>query len=211
MTAQIPEVLFWRGREMNLCDVPLYPYLAWLQKSRRPCFEASSTALWRGYIGHWTIEDEVLRLCDIKGSLRVGDTVVDATMALAFPWLKGRALEANWFSGVLRCPEGRLLSYSHYAFQSRYERDRFLTFKCGRLITEHLVLNPPEPIIYSIAPDGSRTCVPAMHTFDSKVLEDPLAGYGVSQAHVAWGRPAKGEAEDEDYVLAGYTLLPRGK
>ena len=218
MTAQVPEILLWRGRKLALCDEPLRPYLMRLRKSRRPSFAAPSTALWRGYVGSWTIENDVLRLRDIKGWLKVGDTIVDATMALAFPWLDGPkldgqgldgyALDATWVSGVLRCPEGRLLSYAHQAFMSQYERDRFLTFEHGRLIQEHLVLNPPEPIIYSIAPDGSRTCVPTMRLGEQEILEDPLAGHDVSDAHVAWGRPLEGDAEDEDYVLGGcYTLL----
>ncbi len=67
MTAQIPDTLFWKGREYSLCVLPLNLLFARMQP--RPQFESTSTANWRGYKAHWKIEDNKLSLQSISGTL----------------------------------------------------------------------------------------------------------------------------------------------
>ena len=204
MTAQVPDVLVYRGKKLTLCDAILHPYLCRLRKSRRPEFVAASTACWRGYIATWEIRDGMIHLVDLDGSLQTPDGVIQATIETALPWVKG-SLPATWFSGWIRCPEGRLLQYVHAGYASQYERDRSFYFNKGTLIGEYLTLNPPEPINYRIFPDGTRTCISDLGPLHYE-LEDPLAGEDVSNAHLVWGRPPEGD-EDPEYLLGGYTTL----
>lgn len=139
--------------------------------------------------------------------MKVEDRFVEATLATALPWVKG-SLPATWVDDRIRCPEGRLVSYVHNGFASRYERDRFFDFAHGRLMDELVVLNPPEPITYRIQPDGSRTCVDGS---SHEEIPDPLQGDDLGNAHKAWGLPPAHDQEgDEGYVIGGeYRFPPR--
>lgn len=205
MTALMPEILLYKGQKLALCDQPLYPYLTKLPKARRPKFAACSTACRRGYVGTWEIRDGWLYLISIEGSLETPDGFPDATLKTAFPWVK-ETLLAKWFSETVRCPEGRMLSYAHAGYASEYERDRMFYFEKGQLIEEFVVLNPPLPIIYHIAPDGSRTCVEGLNSNSDYAIEDPLKGEDFSNAYKVWGQPPEGE-EPEGYFLGGDTSL----
>jgi hypothetical protein len=130
MTAQIPEILIHRGQKLSLCEQPLYPYLARIPKSRRPAFASTTTACHRGYVGTWEIREDQLYLVGIEGLMRTPEGFVEACVETALPWVKG-ALAAKWFSGRVRCPEGRLVTYVHHAYASTYERDRIFEFDMG--------------------------------------------------------------------------------
>lgn len=202
MTAQIPELLLHRSMRLDLCAQPLYDYLIRLPKTRRPDFEWTSTACHRGYIGTWEIRDGHLYLVALEGLLKTPAGFVEADLRAAFPWVK-EALPANWVTGRLRCPEGRLVSYKHAGYASRYERDRLFDFERGRLVAEWLVLNPPDPIVYRIDEHGGRTCFDCMCSSDECVLPDPLADCDITEAHKVWGRPPVIEDDEEEgYVLA---------
>lgn len=70
MTAQVPDRLFWKGREYSLCVLPLNLLFARMQP--RPQFESTSTANWRGYRAYWKIEGKKLFLQSISGTLDSG-------------------------------------------------------------------------------------------------------------------------------------------
>lgn len=209
MTAQIPEILRYRGQNLNLCADILWSYLIRLPKSRRPVFAPSTTACHRGYVGTWEIRENQLYLVALEGELEGAHGLVEATLATALPWLKG-PLKATWFSDRARCPEGRLLSYVHAGFASDYERDRYLEFDHGHLVREWLVLNPPPPVIYRLDADGRRTCVAGMSRWPHNELPDPLGDAGFDQAHRLWGKEPAADTEDDDsgYVIGGATFYP---
>ena len=52
----------------------------------------------------------------------------------------GRIL-ADWFSGTLRMPEGKLLQYVHIGYGSVYEREITLEVRSGKIIAESGVDN----------------------------------------------------------------------
>lgn len=155
MTAQFPEKLIVRGRPLALYDTPLARYLARLSRAHRPRFAPESTALWRGYVGTWALRDGWLWLDALEGWMWQGETIVEATLETAFPWVKG-PLKATFMTGELRCPEGAMQLYRHAGFASEFERDRSFYIRRGEVIHELLTLNPPAPIEYWIRPDGSR-------------------------------------------------------
>ena len=48
---------------------------------------------------------------------------------------------ADWFSGEIRIPTGKQLKYIHLGYQSIFEKDIFLNFKDGILLSERIKEN----------------------------------------------------------------------
>lgn len=132
MTAQIGEILRYEGNTVRMCDTPLSNYFALGGRRPDPDFDSCTcTALWRGYVGTWEIIDSRLYLVDLSGDLEDGTR---ACLATVFPDYPERVF-AHWFTGNLRIPEGKLIKYVHMGFASQYERDFFLVFRNGILVS----------------------------------------------------------------------------
>jgi len=150
MTAQTPDILIFEGREVTLLSNPLEAL--WDETHPRPQFVPTSTALWRGYVATWALENGRLLLlkvdglvsADARGELVPGSqdfmqesiglnpystTAGPASLQLLFPGTGGPIL-ATWFSGELRIPEGECVHYEHMGFGSVYERE--LSIKIDR-------------------------------------------------------------------------------
>ena len=138
MTAQATERLIYKGEKLSLGNEPLGPFIQNNRLSYK--FDVTSTALWRGYIGTWTIEQNRLYLISINGSV---------DMEKLFPGFSGGVF-AHWFTGKLRCPQGALLKYVHGGFGSVYEEDLFFDVAKGVVTNERLVRNG------TAAPDASK-------------------------------------------------------
>lgn len=138
MTAQFSERLHYRGEELALCSEPLGYYLKTVRKDF--ALEAPSTALWRGYVGTWTIENKHLYLVKLKGHKATPVGTIDIGLGDLFPDFPDGVF-AHWYSGELRCPMGGLLEYVHGGYASTYEKDLFLRFEKGILISERIVDN----------------------------------------------------------------------
>ena len=125
MTAQISEILHYQGRKQRMCTEPLGDYfeLAGIE----PRFEVSCTALWRGYVGEWSVIEGRLYLIGISGTLE-GDT--PATLETFFPGFPDRVF-AHWYSGRVRLPMGQQLEYVHGGYASTYEQDLLIDFDQG--------------------------------------------------------------------------------
>ena len=125
MTAQISEILHYQGRKQRMCTEPLGDYfeLAGIE----PRFEVSCTALWRGYVGEWSVIEGRLYLIGITGTLE-GDT--PASLETFFPGFPDRVF-AHWYSGQVRLPMGQQLEYVHGGYGSTYEQDLLIDFDQG--------------------------------------------------------------------------------
>lgn len=108
-----------------MCTQPLGDYFA--MGGRRPEFQASSTALWRGYVGGWEIVAGRLYLVKLTGTLMDGS---QASLETVFPGFPERVF-AHWYTGTLRIPRGQRLHYRHQGYASVYERDEMLEFELG--------------------------------------------------------------------------------
>ena len=139
MTAQIPESLRIEGEEVSMCTEPLASYFSLAGVDM--LFEATNTALWRGYVGSWEIFGSRLYLVDLKGQLKSGQF---ANIATVFPGFPDRVF-AHWYSGVLRVPKGKRLRYVHRGYGSVYEGDEFITINRGLTISKTLVVNRAKP------------------------------------------------------------------
>jgi hypothetical protein len=85
-----------------------------------------STGCWRRYIGTWEIKDGHLYLVNIKGRYKI---------------IGSEPIRAEWFTGVLRYPEGKLLHYVHMGFGSVYEFEVHISFEMGRLLKVSFIDN----------------------------------------------------------------------
>lgn len=148
MTAQIAEMLRYEGADVSMCTEPLSDYFAIC--GVKPPFKASSTALWRGYVGRWEIIDDRLYLVELTGTLKDGS---EASMTSLFPGFPERAY-AHWYSGTIRIPQGRQLRYVHMGYGSIYERDVFLDVTRGVVVETWVQQN------------GSATCENAPEGYD---------------------------------------------
>lgn len=125
MTTQKPETLRNEGKALSLCSQPLSELFA--ERGNKPPFRATSTALWRGYVGHWSIIGDKLYLDDIKGELSDGSKV---SLQTVFPDASGPVL-ADWYTGTLRIPQGDRLRYVHGGYASVYAQDLLIDIEKG--------------------------------------------------------------------------------
>lgn len=135
MTAQFGENLHFEGRDVVMCNEPLGDYFKLAEIE--PEFDANCTALWRGYLGTWEIQDTRLYLIGLTGVLK---GLIEANVATIFPGYPGRVF-AHWYSGTLRVPEGKILQYVHGGYGSTYESDLLITIDKGVVTQTHLRQN----------------------------------------------------------------------
>ena len=134
MTAQLPENLIVDGQEMSLTFCPPIP--ARHPRIFRPDPNQAvrderdsilnSTACWRGYQGTWEIKEGCFYLVGLRGCLQLHE---------AGPIL------ADWFSGVLRVPQGEVLEYVHMGFGSIFEREIQMKVESGVVTATRVIDN----------------------------------------------------------------------
>lgn len=162
MTAQVPEILLYKGHELDMFSTPLGPYLETTQHPIK--LDAPDTAMWRGYIGTWSIDDGRLYLVSLEGNVLGPQGFEKVGLKDLFPNATD-GLFAHWFSGELRCPLGDRLVYRHMGFGSEYEQDLLIKIVRGVVEQEHTVTNgtapkvdaKPPQAIYSPPMSGKQT------------------------------------------------------
>ena len=138
MTAQVPDSIRYQGQEYPLLANPLEQY--WKDAGQRPRFIPPSTANWRGYVATWTLEDNILYLTALSGRVEQGEVTLDTL----FPDNNGR-VEASWFNGALRLPQGEMVHYRHMGYESLYARELILSIEAGHVSGTREVRNAPDP------------------------------------------------------------------
>ena len=133
MTAQLKEILLYKGDKVGMATEPLAPYL---QNIKDVNFLSRSTACWRGYFGIWELRDKKLFIIKLQAYLE-GYKEVD--LNYLFPGKN--EIFADWFSGEIRIPQGEMIQYVHMGYESIFEKDLILKFKKGVLIDERIVKN----------------------------------------------------------------------
>jgi uncharacterized protein (TIGR02996 family) len=134
MTAQIGEVLRYKGEEHSLFSNPLEQHFQVI--GSRPNFDGQSTACWRSYVATWEFQDDVLFLTDIIASIERKPIMV----ADLFPGSGGR-VQADWVTDLFQVPQGECVNYVHMGYASTYERDLWLSVWGGRLVLAEVVEN----------------------------------------------------------------------
>lgn len=153
-TQQIPEKLLYKGEEYRLACVPLEKYFD--PNHPKPTeLSATNTACLRGYVGTWEIKDKILSL-KLLQSYRGSKPFQKIPLSSVFKDKKS-PIEATWYTGVLRCPQGKIVGWDRliprslrdqdlYISASRgyfymYERDLYLGVVRGNIVSEHVVDN----------------------------------------------------------------------
>lgn len=130
-TAQVPDILVYQGKEYKLLTNPLEPFFE-EHPDLRP--ESRSTALWRGYIAKFEIQDNQLVVADIYvpdyyqggGNISLYDKI--------FPGQKN--VPVTWMTGILTLPCGDMTNYVHMGYGSTYSGYKLLQIENGKLIAE---------------------------------------------------------------------------
>jgi hypothetical protein len=129
MTAQLHERLIFENEETGMAFCPPLPLnhprivAVALDAAPRWIF---STACWRHYLGTWKIENDKFYLVALDGRYR----------------LEGEEpLLADWFTGVLRVPQGEVLQYIHMGFASVYERELHINVERGVIVSTQVIDN----------------------------------------------------------------------
>lgn len=131
MTAQIGETLILDGEEVCMNCTPHLPIgdLRLVEIEEKDvvghgiCF---STACWRRYIGTWEIRDDRLYLNSIAGRFKL---------------ITDRPIFAEWFSGVIIIPQGKMLKYVHMWFGEIYEQHLYIKIENGQVVSKLTIDN----------------------------------------------------------------------
>jgi hypothetical protein len=146
-TGQQPDVMIYKGKVYRLFANPLEEFFK--DKKNRPLFRVEpnvvSTGNWRGYVATWTIENGFLYLVNIRAWI-CDELNEESCRRVKLSKLFGRRyrngkVKADWFSGELRMPEGKLRQYVHMGYGSVYERELILSVASGRVVRTSTVDN----------------------------------------------------------------------
>lgn len=139
-TAQFPDILIYEGKTLDLFSNPLESYFSKKHPKPAELLRAKCTANWRGYVATWKIENGFLFLTEVvEGSCNPN---AKSIFSKIFPNQKA-PIQATWFTGTLRVPQGKELDYVHMGYESTYEEDLFLEIKNGELVKATVVKNNP--------------------------------------------------------------------
>lgn len=136
MAAQLPDKIFLNGEYQHLYSNPLEHY--WIRADKkRPAFQPLPNCR-RGYVASWEVKENQLFLKDIDGnyeksSLFFGKQTQRYGIKLLFPKSGNRLVKANWFSGKLRIPQGKMTIYDE-DYGSRFEQEIIITVEKGDIV-----------------------------------------------------------------------------
>lgn len=138
-TGQEGEQLFWKGKNYQMLTCPLYDCHEFDNLGKKLEEEWSSTSLWRGYVGHWEIENGMLYLSSIWTE-KAGNISPNDIPELRKYCKNGKCV-ATWFSDTLRVVSGSQIFYEHMGFNRCYEHEDFIAVKQGKVVSVKRVEN----------------------------------------------------------------------
>lgn len=147
-TGQVPDLLIIKSDTGFIFSNPLEPYFNKTGNRDIPGFSGcGSTACWRGYVAIWTIDNDSLFLTGIischKGEDFCQDSKDGDLLAMFGERYINNRVFADWYSGVIINPSGRLLRYIHmgyastYEFENRYKIDKGIISNNQRFTNYH--------------------------------------------------------------------------
>ncbi len=149
-TAQAPDILIHDNKVLNLFSNPLESY--YKNEKDRPKFyiypHETSSGNWRGYVAIWEIDSDELFLRGLDSWLCNSGTETEPPLCrkadlkelFGDKAVKNR-VSATWFTGELRVPEGKQLTYVHMGYGSIYERDIIIKVEAGKITGQKVIDN----------------------------------------------------------------------
>ena len=134
-TGQEGERIVWKDKEYELLSEPLAYNPAFESMLKRLGEVEASTSLWRGYVGHWEIENDMLYFDFLVAEAQ--PPMKRINYAEDIPELrkycKNGKCAATWFSGTLRVVSGDCIKYEHMGWSRYYEHEDFIDVKQGKV------------------------------------------------------------------------------
>ena len=138
-TGQNGELIIWKGQKYEMLTLPLFQCHEFDSLGRKMEREASITSLWRGYQGHWFIENDMLYLDHIVPDS--GEKLYAKDIPALRKYCKNGRVAATWFSDTLRVVSGDCIKYEHMGFNRYYEHEDFIAVKQGKVVSVKRVEN----------------------------------------------------------------------
>lgn len=147
-TGQITERIVDNGvdKGMATCLLEL-DSVTFSELEKRIPKKLSSTALWRGYIGHWKIENDSLFLDSVMVGAQGGSRFVPAALDDIYASRRTPSgYFADWVSDTLRVVSGDIMRYVHMGWKSDWENEEYVVIEGGlvkgRIMYHNRVANP---------------------------------------------------------------------
>ena len=155
MTAQVADLMVYNGSNYALLCNPLRAYFDGCH-IQHP-YVSTSSMNWRGYVARWKIADDKLYLSDVNGQICTRKHDVDHEPSSRCPvghqgscQIRSVGIDylfdtsagnvfADWFSGELRLPTGKMIEYKHMGYGSKYERYLIFNIENGKVIDMNLI------------------------------------------------------------------------
>jgi hypothetical protein len=191
--------LIYKGEKFALLANPLQDYYHSLSSAENAVYPKFDSAgftngpsnCWRGYIATWEIIYDTLYLTKIEDCSGWKKNF-DLTKIFGSKVKKGR-VKADWYSGELRIPKGKMVEYVHMGYMSKYERELTLEIEKGVLLyAEEFKYEPKEAPkgfeemlslrITAFIPENMQECYePITDTVCFKNKEFSLYGFELKQ------------------------------
>jgi len=140
-TAQVPDYLIIEKDTIAIFANPL-EQLYNHKKRPKTFFEKESrgsTACWRGYYAYWKLEDNRLFLIKIVDCCN-NKTTANLGKIFGKKYHNNKVF-ADWFTGELLSPEGKLVYYEHMGYGSIYEKEVIYAFEKGIFQKKYILDN----------------------------------------------------------------------
>ena len=111
MTRQITEKLTYKGQKYELYTEPLRPYLDEHPIERLGRTHIRRTNCWRGYVGHWAIEDDKLYLVELDCLELPPRNALDDIFS------GQQKVFAEWFSGTIHTFSDKMYMYLEFKIE----------------------------------------------------------------------------------------------
>jgi hypothetical protein len=123
------------GAEYGLAATPLGDFFK-KNPDRAPRFTSFNSGCRRGYVALWEARGGKLYLVGMDMKCQT-----ESTFRSIFPEAED-GLFADWVSGELVCPYGKLISYDHAGFARKKEHELILTVERGVILSAATKDNP---------------------------------------------------------------------
>ncbi len=132
-TAQVPDSIRIDGKDYALNTNPLSQNPK-LEGWNPPADASRSTANWRGYVAAWEIRDGSLMLMDVNISTYDEASKKRAVRSIAADFVSALPAAADWYTGALIIPDGKMEKYVHMGYASMYSHYRIYRIRAGRVL-----------------------------------------------------------------------------
>ena len=134
-TAQIPDILIYRGDTLMLYANPL-ELLPNVDSLRNKMFGPKvgwTTACWRGYQAEWIVINQELFLSAIYSCSNRNRSNANLKNLFGEKCVEGK-VRADWVTAKIIAPKGKRLNYVYTGYESLYEFENEFQFKKGKLL-----------------------------------------------------------------------------